>query len=53
MPFMLETKLKEQGAVFESKANWAENVVVDGNLITGQNPSGSAKIADVIIESLK
>jgi putative intracellular protease/amidase len=44
MPFMLETKLKEQGAIFQAKANWDENVVVDGNLITGQNPSGSAKI---------
>jgi len=53
MPFMLETKLKEQGAVFEAKANWAENVVVDGNLITGQNPSASAKIAEVIIGRLK
>jgi len=53
MPFMLETKLKEQGATFEAKENWANHVVVDGNLITGQNPFGSASIADAIIKSLE
>jgi putative intracellular protease/amidase len=49
MPFMLESKLVEQGAIFQAKANWADNIVVDGNLITGQNPSGSASIAEAII----
>ena len=53
MPFMLESKLVEQGATFQAKANWADNVVVDGNLITGQNPSGSASIAEAIILQLK
>lgn len=53
MPFMLETKLVEQGAIFEAKANWAEHVVVDGKLITGQNPTGSASIAEAIIEGLR
>ncbi len=53
MPFMLETKLKAQGATFEAKENWENHVVVDGNLITGQNPFGSASIADAIIKSLE
>jgi len=53
MPFMLESKLIEQGAAFQAKGNWADNVVVDGNLITGQNPSASASIADAIIKSVK
>ncbi|WP_295422094.1 type 1 glutamine amidotransferase domain-containing protein [Sulfurovum sp.] len=53
MPFMLESKLKEQGALFHAKGNWADNVVVDGKLITGQNPSASASIADAIIKSVK
>lgn len=52
MPFMLETKLKAQGATFEAKENWANHIVIDGNLITGQNPSGSASIADAIVEHL-
>ncbi len=53
MPFMLESKLVEQGASFVAKGNWADNVVVDGNLITGQNPSASASIADAIIKAVK
>jgi len=53
VPFMLESKLIEQGATFQAKANWANNVVVDGSLITGQNPSGSASIADAIIKQVK
>ena len=53
MPFMLESKLKEQGALFKAKGNWADNVVIDGKLITGQNPSASASIADAIIKSVK
>lgn len=52
MPFMLETKLKEQGAVFKAKENWANHVIVNGNLITGQNPFGSASIAEAIIQAL-
>jgi len=52
MPFMLESKLTEQGAIFQAKANWADNVVIDGKLITGQNPSASASIADAIIKSI-
>jgi len=53
MPFMLESKLKEQGGLFNAKENWADNVVVDGKLITGQNPNASASIADAIIISVK
>lgn len=53
MPFMLESKLTEQGAIFQAKANWADNVVIDGKLITGQNPSASASIADAIISSVR
>ena len=53
MPFMLESKLIEQGATFQAKGNWEDNVVVDGNLITGQNPNASASIADAIINRVK
>ena len=53
MPFMLESKLVEQGATFQAKENWADNVVVDGNLITGQNPNGSASIAEAIVVQLQ
>ena len=53
MPFMLETKLKEQGAIFQAKPNWENHVVVDNKLITGQNPFASESIAKAIIEAIK
>lgn len=53
MPFLLETKLKELGGTFAGADNWQEHVVVDGNLITGQNPASSGKSADALIARLK
>jgi hypothetical protein len=38
VPFLLEDKLKELGGDYSRVADWGEYVVVDGNLITGQNP---------------
>ncbi|CAM4257194.1 hypothetical protein GIHI108528_12260 [Gillisia hiemivivida] len=34
-------------------ANWNVHLVQDGNLITGQNPASSNKVADQLYESLK
>lgn len=53
MPFLLETELKKRGAIFISKENWADHIEVDGNLITGQNPSSSKSMAKAIIDKLK
>lgn len=52
MPFLLETKLGEQGATFVGAANFVEHVVVDGNLVTGQNPASSAAAARALLERL-
>ena len=38
---MLESRLRELGGVFSSVADFTPHVVVDGNLITGQNPASS------------
>jgi putative intracellular protease/amidase len=38
VPFLLEDKLTELGGDFSRVDDWGEYVVVDGNLITGQNP---------------
>jgi putative intracellular protease/amidase len=35
MPFMLETKLKEQGAKWGGGADWSSTTQVTGNLVTG------------------
>ncbi len=44
VPFLLETALRERGAEIQLGPNWQENVVVDGRLITGQNPQSAAKL---------
>ena len=52
MPFALETKLKEEGAEFVPADNWAENVVVDGRVVTGQNPASATKTAEKLVEAM-
>lgn len=52
VPFMLETRLKEQGANHQAAASFTEHVVVDRNLVTGQNPMSSKKTALAIISLL-
>ena len=53
VPFMLETRLQEQGGTPKQAENFAANVVVDGNLITGQNPASSIPAAEAIIHQLR
>lgn len=53
MPFLLASKLREQGATVVENADWADHVEVDGNWITGQNPQSSASTAKAVIEALK
>jgi putative intracellular protease/amidase len=45
-PWLLETRLREQGADFDKGPPWAPHVVVDGHLVTGQNPSSSSAAAE-------
>lgn len=53
MPFLLETRLREQGATFSNTTPFQSHVVVDGNLITGQNPSSSIPVAEAVIHQLR
>ena len=53
VPFLVEDMLKEKGGIYTKAANWNVHVVQDGNLITGQNPASSNKVADTLYESLK
>lgn len=52
VPFLLEDKLRAEGAQFEGGANWTDHVVTDGLLITGQNPQSSASTAQAVIAHL-
>ncbi|TYL54102.1 type 1 glutamine amidotransferase domain-containing protein [Agromyces mariniharenae] len=51
-PWWVETALRDAGAVIESAAPWSDHVVVDRNLITGQNPQSSASVARRVLEAL-
>lgn len=53
MPFLLESRLRALGARFQPAANWEEHVVVDGKLVTGQNPQSSAAAANAVIALLE
>ena len=52
VPFLLETKLKELGADYQSGPDFQPFTVRDGNLITGQNPASAAPTAEKVIEAL-
>lgn len=49
MPFLLETRLRELGAEFVGAGNFEENVVVDGRLVTGQNPASAMGTAEAVV----
>jgi putative intracellular protease/amidase len=53
VPFLVEDILKKNGGIYSKSANWNVHVVVDGNLITGQNPASSHKVAGKLYELLK
>ena len=53
VPFLLETKLRELGADFQSANNFQAFAIVDGNLITGQNPASSPIVAERVLEALE
>jgi len=53
VPFLVEDELKRLGGRFEKVANWQVFTVVDGLLITGQNPASSGPGAADLINLLK
>lgn len=54
VPFNLEESLKERGSDYKKAfIPMTSKVLVDGNLITGQNPFSSKEIAKVVMQQLK
>lgn len=53
IPCLVETELSQLGAKFESTENWGECVVVEGKLITGQNPASAYKLSQSILNELR
>jgi putative intracellular protease/amidase len=53
LTWLLDTAIKNAGAVFDDgPAAWASHVVVDRNLVTGQNPGSTEATADAVIRML-
>ncbi len=52
VPFLVEDELKRLGGLFEKVNDWQVLVVVDGRLITGQNPASSGPAAKALVELL-
>ncbi|HEV8512666.1 MAG TPA: type 1 glutamine amidotransferase domain-containing protein, partial [Cyclobacteriaceae bacterium] len=53
VPFSLEDMLKSNGAVYTRGNDWSSFAVVDGLLITGQNPASSELVAEKLIGVLE
>ena len=52
VPFLVEEMLKDNGGIFQKGDDWSSFVVVDGKLVTGQNPASSAEAARKLLELL-
>lgn len=53
VPFALEGSLRDAGALYERAAPWQPKVMVDGRLITGQNPASAAGVAQAVVAALR
>jgi putative intracellular protease/amidase len=51
-PWLLETRLRQNGADFDGGPAFAPTVVIDGNLITGQNPASAQPSAEAVVDYL-
>jgi len=52
VPFLLESTLIERGANHTKAPNFQEHVVVDGRLVTGQNPASAALVGRQLVSVL-
>ena len=50
--FLVEDELIAKGGIYSKGADWSSYVVIDGLLITGQNPMSSAATAAQLIKQL-
>ena len=49
VPYLLQKRMLELGADVSVAADWNSNVVVDGKMVTGQNPQSSVDCARAMI----
>lgn len=51
--FLLQTALENHGATYHAAPNWSDNVIVDGRLITSQNPASTKTVGVKVVDALK
>lgn len=53
VPFLTETEMVARGAIYKKADKaWAPFAVVDGRVITGQNPASGGAVADLLLAEL-
>lgn len=52
VPYLLEDQLVASGGIYQKGDDWNPLVVVDGLLITGQNPASSEAVAGALLDAL-
>jgi putative intracellular protease/amidase len=52
VPFLVEDEMMRLDATFSKVKNWGVHTIVDGQLITGQNPASSGPAARLLIDTL-
>lgn len=53
VPYLTETRMKERGARYERGLPFRSHAVVDGRLVTGQNPSSTKAVAREVVALLE
>jgi putative intracellular protease/amidase len=52
VPFLVEDELKRVGGLYEKAADWESFALVDGRVLTGQNPASSTAAAKLLLQVL-
>jgi len=50
VPFSIEDEFKKLGGHYEKGPDWTSYIVVDGRLVTGQNPASSEAAAQALLK---
>jgi len=50
VPFLVEDMLKKNGGIYSKIEDWKPYAIVDGKLVTGQNPASSEKVAEELLK---
>ena len=53
VPYLTETRMRERGATYRRGLPFTAHAVVDGRLVTGQNPGSTKKVAQRVVALLQ